>query len=104
MTRLITQRPKPEQVFGNILEKIPKYQCNNKQNVSDQDLPEFIIRCIGKIEPMIATIGIYRINGDAAAVQKIRYLQHLCLPSNRFYIYNTLQRLIWYIVLVTYLC
>ena len=103
MTRLITQRPKPEQVFGNVLEKIPKYQCNNKQNASDQDLPEFIIRCIGKIEPMIATIGIYRINGDAAAVQKIRYPQYLYLPFNRLYIY-IYKRLIWYIVLVTYLC
>ena len=89
MTRLLTHRggPRPEHVFDNILEKIPKYTGNNKQIAGDQDLPEFIIRCIRKIEPMIATIGIYRINGDAATVQKIRYLQYLCLPFNQFYIY-----------------
>ena len=59
-----------EIVFGNDLKDVPKYvgtdRCLN--------VPEFLVRCIQKIDTMISTIGVYRINGDVGAVQKIRYL------------------------------
>ena len=51
-------------------------QERDKRQIRRQEdgLPEFIVRCVRKIDPMVSTVGIYRINGDAAAVQKIRYL------------------------------
>ena len=35
-------------------------------------LPEFVIRCIARIERMVDSDGLYRVNGDVAAVQKLR--------------------------------
>ena len=54
---------KPEAVFGNYL-----------VNLSDtpSGIPEFLTKCVEKIETMMDTVGIYRVNGDAAAVQKLR--------------------------------
>lgn len=56
---------KPEAVFGNYLENLPYDEVTR--------LPEFLLRCVRKIETMMAVVGIYRVNGDAAAVQKLRY-------------------------------
>ncbi len=36
-------------------------------------VPQFLVECVFRIESMISTVGIYRVNGDAAAVQKIRF-------------------------------
>ncbi len=55
---------KPEAVFGNQLVNLPFDEVTR--------LPEFLLRCVQKIEDMITVVGIYRINGDAAAVQKLR--------------------------------
>ena len=35
-------------------------------------VPQFLVECVFRIESMIDTEGLYRINGDAAVVQKIR--------------------------------
>ena len=68
---------KLEPVFGNYLCDMPPYfdpAVNNTHKKSElHGLPEFVVRCIQKIEKMGGeTVGIYRINGDAAVVQKIR--------------------------------
>ena len=77
---------KCEAVFGGALENMPTYESINSPTDKRQELderqirrqedglPEFIVRCVRKIDPMVSTVGIYRINGDAAAVQKIRYV------------------------------
>ncbi len=57
---------KKEAVFGNELTDV-------KRDALKQNLPEFLVRCISRIEELKDAVGIYRINGDAAAVQKIRY-------------------------------
>lgn len=54
----------PEAVFGNHLDNLPTDAVSG--------LPEFIVRCVTKIETMITTVGLYRVNGDAAVVQKLR--------------------------------
>ena len=61
---------KREPVFGNYLNDVPLW--NDVQNPEEHELPRFVIRCIKKIEKLGATVGIYRINGDAAVVQSIR--------------------------------
>ena len=40
----------------------------------EHGLPIFFVRCIKKIETMINTDGLYRINGDFDGVQKLRYV------------------------------
>ena len=35
-------------------------------------LPVFLVRCVSRLEEFVDTVGMYRINGDAAAVQKVR--------------------------------
>lgn len=56
---------KPEAVFGNYLLNTPHDEATG--------LPEFLVRCARRIESMIGVVGIYRINGDAALVQKLRF-------------------------------
>ena len=67
---------KREAVFGNHLADMPPYldpKSNHPSNPTElHGLPEFAVRCVQKIENMGGTVGIYRINGDAAVVQKIR--------------------------------
>ena len=67
-----------EPVFGNHLKDMPMYKNPKSTDpILDSDLhslPEFVVRCIQKIEKMGATtVGLYRVNGDNAVVQKIRY-------------------------------
>ena len=38
----------------------------------ETDLPEFIVRCIARLEKMVDSDGLYRVNGDVAVVQKLR--------------------------------
>ena len=38
----------------------------------EQNVPEFIVRCVAKIETMMSTVGLYRLNGDALTVGKLR--------------------------------
>ena len=70
---------KRETVFGNELQNIPLYTLevnnNNDTHLSlpkEDELPEIVVRCIKKIDQMIDTTGLYRVNGDMAVVQKIR--------------------------------
>ena len=51
-------------VFGNDLVLMPRD--------GETDLPEFVIRCIARIEKMVDSDGLYRVNGDVAVVQKLR--------------------------------
>eukprot|EP00095_Tigriopus_kingsejongensis_P005231 maker-scaffold1237_size53912-snap-gene-0.8 protein:Tk05231 transcript:maker-scaffold1237_size53912-snap-gene-0.8-mRNA-1 annotation:"rho gtpase-activating protein 12" len=55
---------KREAVFGNLLSDV--------KTDPQSGLPEFVVRCIKRVEELVDTEGIYRINGDAAVVQKIR--------------------------------
>ena len=61
---------KPELVFGNALCNVPTYSSSS--NKREKELPEFLVRIIKKIESKIDTVGLYRVNGDAAEVQQIR--------------------------------
>ena len=61
---------KREAVFGNFLNYIPLW--NDPQHPEEHGLPQFVVRCIQKIETGGYTIGLYRVNGDAAVVQSIR--------------------------------
>ena len=70
---------KLEPVFGNYLAGMPTYSdpsMTDPQKPTElHGLPEFVVRCTQKIEKMGGeTVGLYRINGDAAVVQKIRYI------------------------------
>ena len=63
---------KPEPVFGNNLENLPLCPGLSTFYRDAHQLPEFIVRCVEKIETMISTDGLYRINGETEAVQKLR--------------------------------
>ena len=70
---------KLEPVFGNYLSDMPPYfdplVTDPAKPTEIHGLPEFVVRCVQKIEKMgSGTVGLYRINGDAAIVQKIRYI------------------------------
>ena len=55
---------RPEAVFGNFLVNL----CHTTSGI-----PDFLARCVARIETMLDTVGIYRVNGDAALVQKLRF-------------------------------
>ena len=55
---------KPEPVFGNYLENLAKDEAT--------EIPRFIKLIVEKIETKIDTVGLYRINGDNAMIQKLR--------------------------------
>ena len=38
----------------------------------ESGLPEFMVRCIARLENMLDSDGLYRVNGDVAVVQKLR--------------------------------
>ena len=57
---------KKENVFGNVL------KCIKADSATG--MPEFLVKCVKKIEENLDTVGLYRINGDAALVQKIRHV------------------------------
>ena len=61
---------KREAVFGNFLRDTPLW--NDPLHPEEHELPQFVVRCVQKIENMDSTVGVYRINGDAAVVQSIR--------------------------------
>ena len=74
------QSGKSEIVFGNILSNIPRYLPLHEVNEEKQTesaleygLPLFIVKCIRKIDTMIKTDGLYRINGCFETVEKLRY-------------------------------
>ena len=58
-------------VFGSKLEDVPKFL----KSKSDREklLPEFLAKAIRKINAKIETVGIYRVNGDTAEVEKLKY-------------------------------
>ena len=58
-------------VFGSTLEDVPKFL----KSKSDREklLPEFLAKAIRKINTKIETVGIYRVNGDTAEVEKLKY-------------------------------
>ena len=62
---------KPEPVFGNFL-------CNIPQD-EELGIPVFVKVIVEKIEAKIDTVGLYRVNGDNAAMQKLRYVSNLIL-------------------------
>lgn len=55
---------KKEAMFGNDL--------SGMATEPGTGLPKFLVRCSKKIEEFADTEGVYRINGDAALVQKLR--------------------------------
>ena len=56
--------------FENVLFDVPSY--SSETVIIQKDLPTFVIKIIEKIESKINTVGLYRVNGDAAEVQQIR--------------------------------
>ena len=60
---------KPEPVFGNFLDNLP---LDEKLGI-----PVFVKVIIEKVEAKIDTVGLYRVNGDNAAMQKLRYVHQL---------------------------
>ena len=67
---------KCENVFGNKLENVPLYSRGSDSSTcfykKETDIPEFLVKSIEKIETMLSTVGLYRINGDAVFVAKLR--------------------------------
>ena len=68
---------KPEVVFGNCLSSVPFYfppasEIDRPEYPLEYGLPMFLVRCIKKIDTMIQTDGLYRINGDFEAVDKLK--------------------------------
>ena len=78
-------------VFGSQLSELPKYSLASDQLIltgnqifltdpenenSKLELeikcPEFVVRCLKRIETMKTFDGLYRINGDAEGVQKLK--------------------------------
>ena len=67
-------------MFGASLKNIPKYSGPLDETVSNlppqgstlHKLPAFVVHCVSKIDPFNDSVGIYRVNGDMADVQKIR--------------------------------
>ena len=49
---------------------VPTYSSSSIKR--EKELPEFLVRIIKTIELKIDTVGLYRVNGDAAEVQQIR--------------------------------
>ena len=85
---------KQEKVFGNNLANVPRSKDlsgPSDKNTLEHDIPAFVVKSIRKIEPMISMVGIYRINGVASAVHKIRYVfsifssSQVCLNSHKLY-------------------
>ena len=74
------QVTKSNVVFGNSLHNLPKYFPPDDDvdmvNWIACGLPIFLVKCVSKIETMIKTDGLYRINGDVGAVQKLRCQQY----------------------------
>ena len=69
---------KSDIVFGNCLSSVPLYFPPTSENDRPEypleyGLPVFLVRCIKKIDTMIKTDGLYRINGDFEAVDKLKY-------------------------------
>ena len=79
---IVARRPKTNsQVFGNSLENVPKYSSNrivtditrnDNRHSFEENLPEFVVRCLKKIESMKTCDGLYRINGDTGDVQRLK--------------------------------
>ena len=79
---IVARLPKTNtQVFGNSLENLPKYSStriatdittNDNRYSFEEDLPEFVVRCLKKIESMKTCDGLYRINGDTGDVQRLK--------------------------------
>jgi len=69
-------------VFGSNLEDVPKFL----KSKSDREklLPEFLAKAIRKINTKIETVGIYRVNGDTAEVEKLKK----AVNENRYDIFN----------------
>ena len=67
---------KSQTVFGNKLENLPLYSgCSDSSACfynKEKDIPDFLVKSVEKIETMLSTVGIYRINGDAVLVAKLR--------------------------------
>ena len=84
---MIPSITKHENVFGNNLANVPKYMDVSGPSdkcTLEHEIPTFVVRSVRSIEPMISMVGIYRINGVASAVQKIRYLFCIVSPSQVF--------------------
>ena len=73
-------------VFRNQLSKLPKYSLasinpdqlipeypeNPEKLKLELECPEFVVRCLKRIETMKKFDGLYRINGDAEGIQKLK--------------------------------
>lgn len=90
------QGGKSDIVFGNGLCNMPKYfpslddvSENNSFGYSiEYGLPLFVVRCIKKIETMIKTDGLYRVNGHCDYVQQLRYESLSYYLLRRSYYFN----------------
>ena len=73
-------------VFGNQICNLPLYSPSsipmilpsgivsdlNEHHILECGVPEFVVRCLRRIETMKTYDGLYRINGDAEEVQKLK--------------------------------
>ena len=97
---MLSKPNKIEPVFGKPLSELPLYlpaefdttstipqividdhiQGGNEISVppchssleKEKHVPEFVMRCLKKIETMSTFVGLYRINGDAGKVKELR--------------------------------
>ena len=94
---------KPAIIFGASISNAPKYfppinESNENEQTNygmDYGLPLFIVKCIKKIDTMIKTDGLYRINGNFVEVEQLRYAFFLeCLRVT----FNSL-KILWMLIL-----
>lgn len=73
----------PESVFGSTLAELKAQEKTN--------IPIFVLHCIQHIEKSeenMVTDGLYRISGNAAQIQKIRFEVRKLFPDNFLLVFN----------------
>ena len=61
-------------LFGAPLSSLPVYSPAHVESDLEKDVPEFVVRCLKRIDEYKKFDGLYRINGDAEEVIKLKYV------------------------------
>ena len=70
--RLIGNPRRKVILFGAPLSSLPVYPAAHVESDLERGVPEFVVRCLKRIDEFKKFDGLYRINGDAEEVIKLR--------------------------------
>ena len=59
-------------LFGAPLHSLPSYPSAHVESELERGVPEFVVRCLKRIDEYKNFDGLYRINGDAEEVIKLK--------------------------------